>query len=392
MSNVFCPLPWNHLFVRANQDVFPCCETNLVSTKFDESIEKTANHPVFNKFRLDILNGSKLPPECRSCEIKELAGKQSLRLVSLKHHSTMNKEKAQAITQPDGSVRNFKLERLDIRSSNLCNYKCRFCGIISSNSWLNDHKLLGYEVEKSYDKKTGIAEFELPWEDLKQHLPYVKEVKLAGGEPVMMPGTYQLLEELISIGNTDAKIVLITNASMANYGNKNIIELIKKFKRSVIMLSVDGIGHAHEWLRSGKSDWLKVKQVIKDYTSFANYDSVHFHVGVSWMNMWHLEKFVREYPNHKFIFNPVTDPAIYSIARFPKEQVNLAAEHYKKLYGKEGRYTWFLLYTLLHNMAKKDEGEFDRKEFVRVTNLLDNSRKQDFRKAFPEHAKVLLHG
>ena len=43
-------------------------------------------------------------------------------------------------------------------------------------------------------------------------------------------------------------------------------------------------------------------------------------------------------------------------------------------------------------MAKKDEGEFDRKEFVRVTNLLDNSRKQDFRKAFPEHAKVLLHG
>ena len=52
----------------------------------------------------------------------------------------------------------------------------------------------------------------------------------------------QLLEELISIGNTDAKIVLITNASMVNYGNKNIIELIKKFKRLVIMLSVDGIG------------------------------------------------------------------------------------------------------------------------------------------------------
>ena len=392
MSNVFCPLPWNHLFVRANQDVFPCCETNLVSTKFDESIEKTANHPVFNKFRLDILNGSKLPPECHSCELKELAGKQSLRLSSLQKHHTMNIEKAKAITKPDGSIRDFKLERLDIRSSNLCNYKCRFCGIISSNSWLNDHKLLGNEVKKSYDEKTGITEFELPWEDLRKHLPYVKEVKLAGGEPVMMSGTYQLLEELISIGNTDAQITLLTNASMVNYGNKNIINYLKKFKKSIILLSVDGIGHAHEWLRSGKKDWLKVKQVIKDYTSLANYDSVRFHTGVSWMNMWHLEKFVREYPDHKFIFNPVAYPEIYSIARFPKEQVNLAAEHYKKLYSKEGRYTWFLLYTLLHNMAKKDEGEFDRKEFVRVTNLLDNSRKQDFRKAFPEHAKVLLHG
>ena len=111
----------------------------------------------------------------------------------------------------------------------------------------------------------------------------------------MMPESSQLLEELISIGNTDAKIVLITNASMVNYGNKNIIELIKKFRRSVIMLSVDGIGPAHEWLRSGKKDWPKVKQVIKDYTSLANNNSVSFHVGVSWMNMWHSEKFVREY-------------------------------------------------------------------------------------------------
>ena len=47
---------------------------------------------------------------------------------------------------------------------------------------------------------------------------------------------------------------------------------------------------------------------------------------------------------------------------------------------------------MLHAMANKDAGEFDQKEFVRVTNLLDTSRKQDFRKAFPEHAKVLLHG
>ena len=110
------------------------------------------------------------------------------------------------------------------------------------------------------------------------------------------------------------------------------------------------------------------------------------------MNMWHLEKFVREYPNHEFIFNPVVDPAIYSIAKFPKEQVNLAAEHYKKLYSKEGNNQWLAIYNMLHAMANKDAGEFDQKEFVRVTNLLDTSRKQDFRKAFPEHAKVLLHG
>ena len=80
--------------------------------------------------------------------------------------------------------------RLDIRSSNLCNYKCRFCGIVSSNSWLKDLKALGNPVKENYDAKTGISEFNIPWEDLKTHLPHVKRVKLAGGEPVMMAGTY----------------------------------------------------------------------------------------------------------------------------------------------------------------------------------------------------------
>ena len=65
-------------------------------------------------------------------------------------------------------------------------------------------------------------------------MPYVKRVKLAGGEPVMMAGTYQLLEELIAIGNTKAKINLITNASVLTHGKKNIIDLLQHFSRVII--------------------------------------------------------------------------------------------------------------------------------------------------------------
>ena len=203
----FCPLPWNHLFFRANKDVFPCCETNMVKTTFNETIEKTANAKAFNDLRLEFLKNSRdLPPVCYNCEINEQARKGSVRERCIATFPELDLNKAKSMTNEDGSVKDFKLGRLDIRSSNLCNYKCRFCGLISSNSWLKDHKALGHEAKDSYDPKTGIAEFNLPWEDLKQHLPYVKEVKLAGGEPVMMPGTYQLLEELIAIGNTNIKI------------------------------------------------------------------------------------------------------------------------------------------------------------------------------------------
>ena len=386
----FCPLPWNHLFFRANKDVFPCCETNMVKTTFNETIEKTANAKAFNDLRLEFLKDSdNLPPVCYNCKINEEAQKGSIREKSLKIFPELDFNKAKSITNEDGSVKEFKLGRLDIRSSNLCNYKCRFCGVISSNSWLKDHKALGNKLKEVYDPKTGLAEFELPWEDLKQHLPYVKEVKLAGGEPVMMPGTYQLLEELISIGNTDAKIVLITNASMVNYGKKNIIDLLKQFPNVAISLSIDGIGPQHEWLRSGKQDWAKVKKIIHEYykLSIQNNFYLTFHTGVSWMNMWHLEEFIKKYPKHNFTFNPVKDPGIYSPQHFYAKQVKKAQKHYKNLYDE----TLDKKYSALSNSLNLEHSQkdFDIEEFKRVTNILDASREQSFIKAFPEHAWIL---
>lgn len=386
----FCPLPWNHLFFRANGDVFPCCETNMVKAQFNETIEKTANAKAFNDLRLEFLKDSDdLPPGCYNCEINEQARKVSVREQSIRNFPELDFNKAKSITNQDGSVKEFKLVRLDIRSSNLCNYKCRFCGVISSNSWLKDHKALGNKLKEVYDPKTGLAEFNLPWEDLKQHLPYVKEVKLAGGEPVMMPGTYQLLEELISIGNTDAKVNMITNASVLNYGKKNIIDLLKQFPNVAISLSIDGIGPQHEWLRSGKQDWAKVENIINEYhkLSIQNNFYLTFHTGVSWMNMWHLEKMINKFPKHNFRFNPVKDPGIYSPKHFYAKQVKKAQKHYKNLYAK----TLDKKYRDLSNSLnlKHSQKDFDVEEFKRVTNILDASRKQSFQNAFPEHAWVL---
>ncbi len=386
----FCPLPWNHLFFRANKDVFPCCETNMVKTTFNETIEKTANAKVFNDLRLEFLKNSRdLPPVCYNCEINEQARKGSVRERCIATFPELDLNKAKSMTNEDGSVKDFKLGRLDIRSSNLCNYKCRFCGLISSNSWLKDHKALGHEAKDSYDPKTGIAEFNLPWEDLKQHLPYVKEVKLAGGEPVMMPGTYQLLEELIAIGNTNIKINLITNASVLNYGKKNIIDLLKQFSNVAISLSIDGIGQQHEWLRSGKQDWDKVEAVIDEYTKIAKEKNFYlfFHTGVSWMNMWHLEKMIKKFPTHNFMFNPVKGPDIYSPQHFYAKQVKKAQKHYKNLYNKTKDKRYKDLSNSLN--TKHSQKDFNLEKFKRTTNILDASRKQSFQNVFPEHAWVL---
>ena len=97
---------------------------------------------------------------------------------ALRLHPHWTEQFAESRTNKDGSVDNFYLEHLDIRWSNLCNYKCRFCSLASSNTWLQDQHNLkhipGYN--KNFDKfnpKTGIAEYDMDWEDLKKHLPYL---------------------------------------------------------------------------------------------------------------------------------------------------------------------------------------------------------------------------
>jgi len=392
---VFCPLPFNHIFFRANKSVYPCCEAPDIKSYFDENIQKTANNDAFKKLRLEFLkNPKKLPAGCQRCAEVEKTNKKSVRQNCIAKHTHMTLEKAKKITNIDGSITDFHLQRLDIRSSNLCNYKCRFCGIVSSNSWLQDHNALGYGLPEEYDTNTGIAEFNLPWDDLKTHLPYVKELKLAGGEPVIMPGTYQILEEMINVGNTNCSVSLITNASFVSHGKKNIIELLGRFKTVNINLSIDGIEDAHAWLRAGKDDWHQVEKNIDEYILQAtkNNWNICMHTSVSWMNMYHVEKLIRKYPNVRFLLNPVTNPAYYSISTFDVSEVEKVLKYYKRVVKNENNENIKITLQNLRKLIKVQKNiirDNEKERFIAVTNILDKARQQSFTKVFPEFAGVI---
>ena len=392
---MFCPLPFNHIFFRADRSVYPCCETNTVKSYFDETIQKTANNDEFKKLRLEFLEDrNQLPEGCQRCTIVEKSNKKSVRLNSLEKFSNLTIDYAKKITNTDGSIDNFKLERLDVRSSNLCNYKCRFCGIISSNSWLQDHIKLELGLPNEYNSKTGIAEFNVPWNDLKTYLPHVKQLKLAGGEPVIMSGTYQILEEMIRIKNIDCSIVLITNASFITHGNKNIIELLKHFNNVNINLSIDGIEDAHAWLRSGKNDWKQVEQNISQYIDVGKQNNwnIFFHTGISWMNMYHVEKLIRKYPTSKFLLNPVTNPIYYSISGFKKQETRKVLKYYKKTIKKETNSQVKKKLIDLYKLIEMQQTNIEKtyiEQFIEITKVLDSSRMQNFKTVFPEFAGVM---
>ena len=155
-NNFFCPLPWNHLMFRSGGQVQACCETYKDPFVMGSTIAETANNDVMKKLRLELLDPNKVPSMCWKCDNREKLSNDSVRTFSLQTHYDWDEERARSVTNADGSMDDFHLEYLDIRWSNLCNYKCRFCSLGSSNLWFKEAKMLGMDVSK-VNQKTGIS-------------------------------------------------------------------------------------------------------------------------------------------------------------------------------------------------------------------------------------------
>ncbi len=391
MNNFFCPLPWNHLMFKNGDKVQACCETHEAQFSPAKTIADTANDPIMRQLRLDLLDPDIVPKICWKCETREkYQPGNSVRVFSAIQHPEWTPETAQAVTNKDGSVDNFRLEHLDIRWSNLCNYKCRFCGLQSSNLWLKEHKMLyGDYIKDHYDPKTGISEYNMNWEDLKTHLPYITYIKLAGGEPTIMPGTYQLLEEMLRIGNKKCRIMLITNGTTIQYGKYNLLELLKNFGVR-IQISLEGMGKRHAWARSGKDDWHIIEKNIQKFKAYSKEFGwrINFHTGISWMNMYHLGDFILKYPNFDFTFNMVTHPEEMSITNFYKNDLEKCSLHYEKLLENSPSPLASLhlekIKKVIDESIKTTDESIDLEKFKRVNNILDDNRKQNFAEAYPE--------
>lgn len=140
------------------------------------------------------------------------------------------------------------IQFLDLRNSNLCNLKCRYCGPHFSNRW-------GEELGKSptlYNHNIDSYK-NILFTDSLQSLYFT------GGEPLINGDHWTLLQEIID--NQQAHRIRLsynTNLTTIKYKDKNIIDIWKNFKSVSIQCSIDAVGLPLEYIRSG-SDWEKIK-------------------------------------------------------------------------------------------------------------------------------------
>lgn len=254
MSNTTCILPFIHLYSEPKGEMKPCCIAGGFDTPLDlktMSIEEAFNSPQMKELRKDMLEG-KRNKVCDVCYKKE-----DLNGVSPRSDFNQNRLWKFPEVNEDYSVET-QFQHIDIRFSNLCNFKCRMCNHDFSSNWFEDYEKIapGYTTGRTKVMKVS----DTIVEDLIPHLNNIKSFYFAGGEPLIMPEHYKVLKYLYDTmpvisqpwgEKRHLSIHYNTNLSVITYDEQSLVELWSGFDRVFLSISCDGIGKVGEYQRVG---------------------------------------------------------------------------------------------------------------------------------------------
>lgn len=391
----FCVAPWVHLYVHPTGEVKTCCVgTSKIGNSKTHSLKEIWNSDTLKEYRKNFVDG-KIGSNCQTCINFEKNGIHSLRqALNLLFDDEIENLKNQ--TTPDGSLEEFKLKYIDVRYSNFCNFKCRTCYDEYSSSILN-------EDNKEKGKNNNIIIFPGKTESdlvnqILDHVEHAKKIYFAGGEPLIQPEHWKVLDKLIELGKTDVELYYNTNLSSLRYKDNTVLDYWKQFDNITVAASIDGWKEPAEFWRSG-TKW----EVIVDHIRQIQQVTPHVKLGttttIGWPNLWNALDFVDHCIDTNFIdpslisINVLQGPIAYSLTSLPQFKKNNAKMRIEQTLEKAeyANLNEGLLYSNLLGLLSFIDSkttDFELKNFKRLTDRLDRIRKENFFEIFPEHTDI----
>lgn len=306
-SKHFCILPWIHFHAWPDKQVMPCCvaDSQFPVSKIEDgsTILDMMNSDAYKKMRLAMINDE--PWEaCKRCYKLEEIGTWTMR-------NSQNKQRGEQYidlvedTLEDGGLEEFNMKYMDIRFSNLCNFKCRSCGPQCSSLWAEE-ELKGYDndMDKFYNafKMKDIIVSNTDNNDfmtqLREHLSDVEEVYFAGGEILVQPQHYECLDFWVDNELCDqVHLNYTTNLSKLRHKIKgkdyDLFDYWNKFPSIELWASIDAVGPQAEVIRKG-TNWKKVINNLKMIKKNAPHIKVGFTPTVSLWNVFEYSSMMEE--------------------------------------------------------------------------------------------------
>lgn len=242
-------------------------------------LEEIENNPaaLFNtshlkRVRKEMREGVK-PSECDYCWRVENAGGPSDRFFkSIEPWALENHDK---IINSDPE-QDFYPTYLEVDFSNVCNFKCMYCGPEYSTQWADELRRKGpVKVLESTPHEQWVQGYQKDLEHLtykhKEFNPYVdafwkwfpeayrhlKVYRITGGEPLLSEETFKSIDWFINNPNTDIEFNINTNLGVPDKLWNRFVEKVtylvrnKCVKRFTVFTSVDAWGEKAEYIRTG---------------------------------------------------------------------------------------------------------------------------------------------
>jgi sulfatase maturation enzyme AslB (radical SAM superfamily) len=366
--------------------------------------------------RRQVLNNER-PVVCVPCFDLEDQGVESLRQRHIKNtfpDSRFNLYPTALDNLQDNYSMPFELPTIEIKINNLCNLKCRMCNPLDSTQWKDWSSVVEfYREENNYlvdavaklglDKRPHIdlfVEREDFWTNLEKLLPYFRRVEFAGGEPLMDPSHYRILDMLAPYGE-NIELKYATNGTVLGIkGGRTIHDYWPRFKSVKVNVSIDGIHDVYDYIRSN-GDFKTVEENIKIIKSMPNVPYVVGAFTVQAGNVMQLDSAIPYFLNEMgivFYSHRVNYPNVLSAQCIPVELKTVVINKLEILKDEIAAYPIMNMHPTILSVTKQQIN--DNINFLKGKDLshlwpktvdfnrrLDSSRNQGpFEKVIPEYA------
>ncbi|NRA65610.1 MAG: radical SAM protein [Pseudobacteriovorax sp.] len=209
-----CKAPFVQLLLAPNGNIHPCCyHFGYKLGTFRDSFDSIWNGKRIEKLRKELIDHS--PKICKS------------RIHNLQCHKNF-----EHFPVPTGLKPVFRdnIQKIDIRLNGHCNLSCIMCDVWQQpNNLYNDSFFWNEGPEKIF--------------------PFIKEVEILGGEPLIQRDTYKFINAMIVI-NPDCQFSFVTNGSFPI--SKTLKSTLSKIKLRRIQISIDAVTNdTYDQIRKG---------------------------------------------------------------------------------------------------------------------------------------------
>lgn len=280
VSSSFCLAKWTTVSLHLESGTTHSCHHPAAHQIPEEGLSSNPSILHNTTFKIEqrkkMINGER-PSECNFCwNIEDLKSQNvSDRFIKSARPEFLSRID-EVVAKPLSE--NFVPNYVEASFSNTCQFKCSYCSSNYSSSWEEEITKFGpYETGTgakdiqtfNEDENPYIKAFWQWWPELSQSL---HTFRITGGEPLLSPTTFKILEMLVNKPVPQLNISINTNLGVPTVLFDKFISLAKALseKKAVadltIFTSIDGFGEQAEYIRHGlkhESFWQNVERVLE---------------------------------------------------------------------------------------------------------------------------------